>query len=162
MDYVERLREQWAEQMPDVDVSPADSIGRITRIAALLAEASDAALAQRSLTRPELEVLTALRRAGRPLRAREVTTITRAPGASISKRLDHLQREGLVERTVVERDRRGVLLSLPEAGTRLVDELFPAQLDRERAALGGLTGDERERLAELLAIVLRRVDPVEY
>ena len=55
-----------------------------------------------------------------------------------------------------------MLLSLTEEGTRLVDELFPAQLDRERAALGGLTGDERERLAELLAIVLRRVDPVEY
>ncbi|MEK8228337.1 MarR family transcriptional regulator [Oerskovia sp. M15] len=115
MDYVERLREQWEEQMPDVDMSPADSIGRITRIAALLAESSDAALAQLSLTRPEFEVLTALRRAG-DLRAREVTTITRAPGASITKRLDHLQREGLVERTVVERDRRGVLLSLTEEG----------------------------------------------
>lgn len=161
MDYVERLRAQWVERLPDVDFSPVDSIGRITRIAALLAESSDTALAQRSLTRPEFEVLAALRRAGR-LRAREVTTITRAPGASITKRLDHLQREGLVERTVVERDRRGVLLSLTEEGERLVDELFPAQLDRERAALDGLTDDQRERLGELLAIVLRRVDPVDY
>ena len=162
MDYVERLRAQWVERLPDVDFSPVDSIGRITRIAALLAESSDAALAQRSLTRPEFEVLAALRRAGRPLRAREVTTITRAPGASITKRLDHLQREGLVERTVVERDRRGVLLSLTEEGERLVDELFPAQLDRERAALDGLSDDQREQLGELLAIVLRRVDPVDY
>ncbi|MDF2849296.1 MAG: winged helix DNA-binding protein, partial [Oerskovia sp.] len=51
MDYVERLRAQWVERLPDVDFSPVDSIGRITRIAALLAESSDAALAQRSLTR---------------------------------------------------------------------------------------------------------------
>ncbi len=107
-------------------------------------------------------MLAALRRAGRPLRAGEVTTMTGAPGASITKRLDRLERAGLVERTVAERDRRGVLVALTDAGTTLVDEVFPQQLDRERAALVDLDEAERAELARLLAVVLRRLDPVDY
>ncbi|WP_170963719.1 MarR family winged helix-turn-helix transcriptional regulator, partial [Cellulosimicrobium cellulans] len=112
--------------------------------------------------RAEFDVLAALRRAGRPLRAGEVTTMTGAPGASITKRLDRLERAGLVERTVAERDRRGVLVALTDAGTTLVDEVFPQQLDRERAALVDLDEAERAELARLLAVVLRRLDPVDY
>jgi DNA-binding MarR family transcriptional regulator len=162
VDYIERVRAQWAERLPDVDTSPADVGARVRRIAALLDAATEADVVGRDLTRSELDLLTALRRAGRPLRAGEVTTMTGAPGASITKRVDRLTRAGLVARTVPERDRRGVVVSLTEAGERLTDELFPEQVERERAALVDLSDAERAELGRLLGVVLRRLDPVDY
>ncbi|PFG42455.1 MarR family transcriptional regulator [Isoptericola jiangsuensis] len=162
MDYIDRVRAQWAERLPDVDTSPAEVGARVRRVAALLDLATEADVTGRDVTRAELDLLTALRRAGRPLRAGEVTTMTGAPGASITKRLDRLARAGLVERTVAERDRRGVVVALTAAGEELVDELFPRQVDRERAALVDLSEAERAELGRLLAVVLRRLDPVDY
>jgi DNA-binding MarR family transcriptional regulator len=88
--------------------------------------------------------------------------MTGAPGASITKRLDRLSRAGLVERTVPERDRRGVVVALTGAGQDLVDEMFPRQVARERDAMADLDGAERAELGRLLAVVLRRLDPMDY
>jgi len=161
-DYVDRLRAQWAERLPELDTRAADVVARILRIAALVGHAHERALEAEDLNRGEFELLAALRRADRPLRAREITTVTESPGASITKRIDRLERAGLVERTVPERDRRGVLVSLTPAGVELVDRLFPAQVAREGAALTGLDAAERARLAELLSVVLRTLDPAAY
>lgn len=162
VDYVERVRAQWAERLPEVDTSPADVAARVRRIAGLLDRQLDATLADREVTRAELDVLTALRRAGRALRAGEVMTLTGAPGASITKRLDRLERAGLVARTVLERDRRGVVVELTDAGCSLVDDLFPQQVALEARSLEPLAPEERDELARLLALVLRRLDPTEY
>jgi DNA-binding MarR family transcriptional regulator len=162
VDYVERVRAQWADQLPGVDTSVADVTARLRRIAGLLDAQVDAALDEREVSRPELDVLTALRRSGRPLRAGEVTTLTGAPGASITKRLDRLERAGLVARTVLERDRRGVVVELTASGRALVDEVFPRQLALEERALTGLSDDDRATLAALLATVLRRLDTAEH
>ncbi|MFF2452005.1 MarR family winged helix-turn-helix transcriptional regulator [Isoptericola sp. NPDC058082] len=162
MDYIERVRAQWAERLPGVDTSPADVGARVRRIAALLEVEVSGDLATRDVTRAELDVLTALRRSGRPLRAGEITTMTGSPGASITKRLDRLERAGLVERAVHERDKRGVLVALTVEGEELVDELFPRQIEHERAALVDLSEAERAELGRLLAVVLRRLDPRDY
>lgn len=162
MDFVGRVRAQWADQLPDVDTSSAEIAARIARIAALLEERGVETLARHGLNRPEFDVLAALRRAGRPLRAGEVQTMTRAPGASVTKRLDRLERAGLVARTVPERDRRGVLLELTDSGTALVDELFPVQLEVERRTIADLSEAEQETLGRLLGVVLRRLDPTDY
>ncbi|MEU2199565.1 MarR family transcriptional regulator [Isoptericola sp. NPDC019482] len=162
MDYIERVRAQWAERLPDVDTSPADVGARVRRIAALLESEMSDDLAGRDVTRAELDVLTALRRSGRPLRAGEITTMTGSPGASITKRLDRLERAGLVERAVHERDKRGVLVALTAEGEALVDEVFPRQIEHERSALADLPAAERAELGRLLAVVLRRLDPKDY
>ena len=162
LDYVDRLRAQWAQRLPDLDTAPADVVARILRIAALVGHTHERALEDEGLTRGEFELLAALRRADRPLRAREITTVTESPGASITKRLDRLERGGLVERAVPERDRRGVLVALTAAGVELVDRLFPEQVAREGAAVAGLDDRERARLGELLGVVLRTLDPVAY
>ncbi|ROS75318.1 MarR family winged helix-turn-helix transcriptional regulator [Cellulomonas sp. PhB143] len=159
MDYVDRVREQWARRLPDLDASAAEVTARITRIAALLTAQTDAALAEHDLSRQELDVLTTVARAGRPLRPGEIRTIQRAPGASVTKRLAHLERAGLVERAAASHDRRGVLVSLTAAGEALVDRLFPEQVGREEEAISDLDDDDRRELARLLAVVLRRVDP---
>ncbi|MFC8732338.1 MarR family winged helix-turn-helix transcriptional regulator [Luteimicrobium sp. NPDC057192] len=161
-DYVDRLRAQWAERIPGLDTSSAEVVARVLRIGALVGHANDRALEDEGLNRGEFELLAALRRADRPLRAREITTVTESPGASITKRLDRLERDGLVERTVPERDRRGVLVALTPAGVALVDRLFPEQIAREASAVSALSAEDRERLGGLLATVLRTLDPASY
>ncbi|CAM3629535.1 MarR family winged helix-turn-helix transcriptional regulator [Isoptericola cucumis] len=162
MDYIDRVREQWAHRLPEVDTSPAEVGARVRRIAGLLEDQIAGDLAAHGISRGELDVLTALRRAGRPLRAGEVTTMTGAPGASMTKRLARLEQAGLVERTVLERDRRGVVVALTPGGEALADELFPRQVEHERAVLADLSEAERAELGRLLAVVLRRLDPADY
>lgn len=158
MDFTEQVVAQWAEQRPDLDVSPVLVVGRVMRIAAALTAASDTNLAPEGLTRGEFDLLTALRRAGRSLRPSEITTVTRASAAAITKRLDRLADEGLVERTGTERDRRVVLVTLTPAGVETVDRLFPRQLERDAGVLAGLDADEIAVLEGLLARMLRTVE----
>lgn len=158
MDSVDRLRADWQREMPGLDVGPMAVAGRIRRVAALLEARSEAALAVDGLSRGEFDVLTALRRVGRPLRASEVSTITAASGAAITKRADVLVHAGLVERSIPSRDRRGVLLALTDTGRAAVDRLMPAHLAREAEALDGLTAAEADLLAALLSRVLVRIE----
>jgi DNA-binding MarR family transcriptional regulator len=159
VDFVERLRDQWRAQLPELDTEPAEVVGRILRIASLVAGRHAAALARHDLVPGELDVLAALRRAGRPLRVREITTLTESAPASIAKRVAHLHRVGLVDRTVPERDRRGVLDSLTDAGRALVDEVIPQQVEREGRALTDLAPEQAAELARLLTVMLRTLEP---
>ncbi|MDM7855980.1 MarR family winged helix-turn-helix transcriptional regulator [Cellulomonas alba] len=154
MDAVERARAQWRERRPDVDTSGMAVVARVLRLAALMAREHDDALARDGLTTGEFEVLAALRRADRPLRAHEVATVTSSPGATLTKRLDRLGAAGLVERRTLERDRRGVLVSLSDEGRALVDAVLPGHAGREAAVLADLSDDERATLASLIARVL--------
>ncbi len=79
MDYVDRVRAEWAEQRPDLDTATSAVGARLRRVAALLEAALERSAARHDVSRAEFDVLAALRRAGRPLRAGEVTTMTGAP-----------------------------------------------------------------------------------
>ncbi|WP_029289432.1 MarR family winged helix-turn-helix transcriptional regulator [Cellulomonas sp. HZM] len=154
MDAVERARAQWAGHRPDVDTTGMAVAARVRRLAALLERAHDDGLGTHGVTTGEFEVLAALRRADRPLRAHEVATLTASPGATLTKRLDRLGAAGLVVRETLARDRRGVLVSLSDEGRSLVDAAFPEQASRELAVLSGLDDDERATLTDLLTRVL--------
>lgn len=162
MDFAERAARQWAERYPALDSSHILVVGRILRIAAAITATSEVELGTHGLTRGEFDVLCALRRADGPLRAGEITTVTGASAAAITKRLDRLTREGLATRAPSERDGRVVHVTLTEAGERLVDDLFPEQVARESAVLDGLDAEETGELGALLARVLTAVDPQEH
>lgn len=159
MDFTERVVAQWAERRPELDVSAVLVLGRVQRIATALTAASDSRLAPEDLSRGEFDLLTALRRSGRALRPSEITTVTRASAAAITKRLDRLAEAGLVERAGTDRDRRVVLVTLTAEGVELVDRLFPQHLAHEAAVLDGLSETEAAELSRLLAIVLQTVEP---
>ncbi|SFT05414.1 MarR family winged helix-turn-helix transcriptional regulator [Saccharopolyspora flava] len=154
MDVVGRIREQWRERHPDLDLTPIEVIGRVRRLAALTDQRHDEDLDELELSRMEFEVLSALRRAGGALRPSRLTKEMLSSGAATTKRLARLERDGLITRHPSARDRREVDVRLTERGREVIDRVFPAQLDRERALLEPLTDDERARLAELLAKVL--------
>ncbi|WP_407691263.1 MarR family winged helix-turn-helix transcriptional regulator [Saccharopolyspora mangrovi] len=158
MDVVGRIREQWREQYPDLDLAPIEVIGRVRRLAALTNQRHDEVLDDLRLSRMEFEVLSALRRAGGGLRPSQLTREMLSSGAATTKRLARLEEDGLITRSTSVRDRREIDVRLTEHGRSVIDRVFPAQLDRERALLDPLTDDERARLGELLAKVLAPMD----
>lgn len=158
MDVVGRIREQWSEQHPDLDLTPIEVIGRVRRLAALTNQRHDEVLDDLRLSRMEFEVLSALRRAGGGLRPSQLTREMLSSGAATTKRLARLEKDGLITRNTSARDRREVDVRLTERGREVIDRIFPAQLEHERALLEPLSAEERARLGELLAKVLGPMD----
>ena len=157
-DVVERVSQEWARTYPDLDTQPIEVVARVNRIATVLAHQLDLDLESHSITRSEFDVLGALARSERPLRASEVVSTTMLSGASITKLSERLGDLGLLQRKKSERDGRVVLLELTDAGRELVDTQFPRRLARDTAMLATLTPEERSTLITLLRKVSRTID----
>ena len=65
-DEVDRLVEAWHKERPDLDVRPLQVLSRVSRLARHLDRARRAAFVAHDLEGWEFDVLTALRRAGKP------------------------------------------------------------------------------------------------
>ncbi|MEV0637886.1 MarR family transcriptional regulator [Streptomyces sp. NPDC050619] len=157
-DTVAAVVRQWQAVHPDLDTGPMEIIGRVNRCAALLQQAEDAPLRRAGLSRPEFDLLGALRRTGHELTPGELARETFSSGAAVTKRLKALTERGLVERRGDTRDRRVAHLRLTDAGHELVDAILPEQLSYETAVLSGMAPDEQDELAALLAGLLGRLE----
>lgn len=157
-DTVAAVVRQWRLVHPGLDTGPMEVIGRINRCAALLQQAEDAPLRRAGLSRPEFDLLGALRRTGHELTPGELARETFSSGAAVTKRLKQLTERGLVERRGDARDRRVVHLRLTDAGRDLVDGILPVQLAYETAVLSGLDGPEQGELAALLGELLSQLE----
>ena len=165
-DEIDRIVDQWNRERPDVDASPTHVLQRITRLS-LLQEVSFARVFSRhGLTWGEYLVLAALRRAGPPYRMNPTTlygSVILSSGG-MTKRLDRLERAGLVERLPDPDDRRGRLVGLTDHGHVVVDAALLDHLENEQRLLGALAPAERDQLAGLLRKLLlspplRELDP---
>lgn len=157
-DPVDLARREWAGIHPGLDTGPMDVAGRLRLAAAALARATEPVVRAEGLTRPEFDVLSAVRRARTPLTPTGVAAATLASGAATTKRLEHLTRAGHLQRTPDERDGRVARLSLTPAGAALVDRLLPAVLDAERRFAADLDAERQQDLSAALRVLLR-ADP---
>ena len=149
-DLVDRIEAEWARSYPYLDIEPIGILGRIQRIATVSNHRLDRKLEAHGIGRSEFDVLSALARSDRPLRASEVVSTTMLSGASITKISEALSRRGLLARRKSERDGRVVLLELTEEGRALVDAELPNRLADDADVLSPLSADERAQLVDLL------------
>ena len=70
--------------------------------------------------------------------------------ASVSTMLDHLEREGVVERSRAEHDRRVVVVTLTSSGRELLARKREAFRARAAEALAGMTAVQLEAAAEVM------------
>ncbi|WP_129310926.1 MarR family transcriptional regulator [Streptomyces sp. L2] len=157
-DTVAAVVRQWRAVHPGLDTGPMEVIGRINRCAALLQQAEDAPLRRAGLSRPEFDLLGALRRTGHELTPGELARETFSSGAAVTKRLKQLTERGLVERRGDTRDRRVAHVRLTDSGRDLVDGILPEQLTYETAVLSVLAPQGQDELAALLADLLTRLE----
>ncbi len=151
-DPVAEIVAQWHRVRPDLDASPILVIGQLARLTQLFEPYLRPPFAAAGLGNGDFDVLAALRRSGEPfaLSPGGLSASLLVTTGAITKRLDRLEGRGLVRREVSDADARGRLVTLTAEGVRLTDELIETHLANESALLSGLTGDERDRLVELL------------
>lgn len=151
-DKVARIQEQWARERPDLDVSPIGVIGRLHLVAAHLTAELVAVYAQFGLSEAEFDVLAALRRSPDGCTPGELADTTMVTTGGMTKRLDRLQTEGLVERHRAPADGRARVVRLTPAGRDLIDRAFTAHVANEHRLLDDLG----EEAVGVLEPVLRR------
>jgi DNA-binding MarR family transcriptional regulator len=159
-DEVDRLVAAWRAERPDLDVEPLQVLSRVSRLAKHLDRARRAAFAEHDLEPWEFDVLTALRRAGKPyeLSPGALLRATLVTSGTMTNRIDRLAQAGLVRRRPDPEDRRGVLVTLTDTGLTRVDSAFSDLLRREHDLLGSLTPDDQHALAALLRTLLAPFD----
>ena len=152
MDNVDLIVAQWKVERPDIDASPMEVIGRISRLAADLDPLLAPVFTSRGLGDGEFDVLATLRRSGEPfeLSPGELGASMMVTSGAVTKRIDRLERSGLVTRRVSEVDARARLIRLTAEGRRIVDEAVVEHVANEKRLLAGLSAVERETLADLL------------
>jgi len=162
-DEVDDLVVAWRAQRPDLDVEPMQVLSRISRLARHLDIARRGAFADHELESWEFDVLSALRRQGSPfqLTPGALLRATLVTSGTMTNRIDRLAAAGLVRREPDPRDKRGVLVTLTSQGRQSVDAALADLLRRERALLAGLNAADRQRLADLMRILLAPFDAAE-
>ena len=94
----------------------------------------------------DFDVISQLARAGGGLRMTELAARAFSSRSGLTRRIDRLVEEGLVSRSTADRDARGVVVTLTDAGAarvsetvpvhlRAVAELFMAKLDNQELAV---------------------------
>jgi DNA-binding MarR family transcriptional regulator len=152
VDHVARIQAEWARERPDVDVSPQGVIGRLHRLAGHLTEQLLVVYHRYGLGEGEFDVLAALRRAGPPFERApgELAQFTMVTTGAMTKRIDRLERDGLVTRRRSTADGRGRVVALTKAGRDLIDRAFTDHMTNERRLLSTLAPEEAATLEKLL------------
>ena len=151
-DEVDRLVAAWRRERPDMDVSPMHVLSRVTRLAHHLDRARKRAFASHQLDAWEFDVLSALRRSGKPyqLSPGQLVHETLVTSGTMTNRVDRLVARGLVERSPDPDDRRGVQVQLNASGRKAVDGAIDALLTHEKELLSRLSVAEASALADAL------------
>ena len=154
-DAVDRVVNQWNRERPDVDVSPLEVIGRVSRLSRTVDRIIGENYARHGIEYWMFDVLATLRRSGEPfeLSAGQLVKQTMVTTGAMTNRIDRMEQRGLVERVTAE-DRRKVIVRLTPEGLKLVDEVIVTHMETEEEILAALSGRQRDELARLLKKVL--------
>ena len=155
-DPVDQILAQWAQERPDLDVSPMGLIGRTTRLANYLRKAIGETFAEFGLQPGEFDVLATLRRSGAPyqLSPTDLFKSMMVSSGTMTNRIDRLEAAGLVERIPDNRDRRGTLIQLTNKGFELIEAAVTAHVANEHRILHPLNETEKKDLSKLLRKLL--------
>jgi len=159
-DEVDDLVAAWHAERPDLDVQPMQVLSRVARLARHLDRARRAAFADHGLEPWEFDVLSALRRQGPPyeLSPGALLHTTLVTSGTMTNRIDRLEEAGLVRRRPDPQDKRGILVTLTQAGQDRADAALADLLKAEQALLAPLPEANRQSLAGHLRTLLAPLD----
>lgn len=107
---------------------------------------------------PHVTVLASLEWFG-PAAQKDISKRLGIDASDLVSVLDDLEERGLVERQRDDRDRRRYLVTITTKGAGVLHGHLVAMQKLDDILLGALSGEEREKLREMLIRVYRRHDP---
>ena len=155
-DQLDWIAEGWAREMPGVDTSAMAVVGRLLRASLHLKRGVERGLATFGLNMTEFNVLAALRRSGSPYRLApaELSRSLLLSSGGLTKRIDRLELDGLIQRSPDPDDRRSVLVGLTPAGRDIIEEAVRAHLRNEAQLIAPLSPEQRDALTDVLRSLL--------
>jgi DNA-binding MarR family transcriptional regulator len=155
-DSVDALLATWAEQRPDLDMTPVAVVSRLARVRDFVDAQLAAVFGNFGLTAPSFAVLVTLARLGGEsgVSQRRLADELRLTPGTVSVRIDRLVDEGLVTREPDPDARRNVLVELTPKGRELFERVVPAHLANEARLVSALTEREQKLLGDLLRKLL--------
>ncbi|WP_374566375.1 MarR family winged helix-turn-helix transcriptional regulator [Nitratireductor sp. ZSWI3] len=151
-DHVDRLRAQWASELPELDTEPMAILGRAYRLSNLVRPGIEATFAGFGLDRGEFDVISTLRRSGPPYRLTptELYRSLMISSGGLTHRLGRLEKAGLIERLPSPSDGRSMIVGLTTAGRERAEAAFRADMANEAAVIAAMPPERRAALADLL------------
>ncbi len=151
-DHVAAILAEWGAERPDLDVTAVGVFGRISRIEQYKSAVLAGVYQRHRVDSGEYDVLAALRRAGSPYRLTpsQLYRSLLVTSATMTERLDRLERRRLVRRRPNPADRRSVQVELTARGRTIIDAAASDLVAVETALLDGLSRQEVATLATLL------------
>jgi len=155
-DVVDEILNQWSEERPELDTAPLGVVIRIMTLYRSFLREATRALEPLGLELWEYDVLSALRRQGKPfaLQATALARETDLSAGAMTNRIDGLEDRGLVQRQPDKSDRRGVIVQLTKEGRKVIDEAIQYRLEAADDGLRDLDSVEQAKLANLLRAVV--------
>ncbi|WP_394827647.1 MarR family winged helix-turn-helix transcriptional regulator [Pendulispora albinea] len=154
-DVVDEVMADWRAEIPEAAELPGELAKRVQRLASILNEATDRALAPLGLQKAEFGVLSTLRRVGPPYRLKpnELTRALFISSGGTSNVLRRLESAGFIERGDDPTDQRSSWVRLTREGVRMAEQAVQAWAAAQTSALAPVP----ERAAREAANRLREV-----
>ncbi len=151
-DRLDLIGDAWRRERPDVDLRPQQVVGRLHRVANHLTDALVEVYARHGLSEGDFDVLATLRRIGEPFERSpgDLAAHTLVTSGGMSKRIDRLERAGLVARRTSDTDGRARVVALTDRGRDVVDAAFTDHMANERRLLDALTPADADTLERIL------------
>jgi DNA-binding MarR family transcriptional regulator len=155
-DIIDDLQNEWSVQRPDLNTEPMGVVLRIQTLAKILGNQTAARLQEFDLHWWQYDVLSTLRRQGKPfiMAATELAAANMLTSGAMTNRIDRLEEDKLVRRIKDHNDGRRVLVQLTNKGLNLVEQATEARFETAMCALESLSEPQRESLNSLLRLVL--------
>jgi len=160
-DWTDALLDRLAATRSRKEIEAYQVTARISRIALHIARHQEEVFGRFGLNRGEVGVLGALLLAGsgQQLSPTQLFQGLMLSSAGITSRLDRLERRGYVKRARHPSDRRGVLVTLTDAGRKVLEQAVAADAGGEQELLSALTKEDRRALAVQLKKLLAGLEP---
>jgi DNA-binding MarR family transcriptional regulator len=161
-DYIDEVIEGWRRELPATALPEVALAKRLKLLSSLTARAVQPELSALGLTFAEFEVLSALRRTGKPYRRKpsELARTLLFTTGGISNVLQQLEGAGLVAREHDPDDARGRQVRLTAAGVKTAERAVTAVAEAQRDVFARVPDDVITRagdaLRELLVVVDRQ------
>jgi DNA-binding MarR family transcriptional regulator len=133
---------------------------RIQALAKIFGDQTSARLQEFDLQWWQYDVLSTLRRQGKPfiMAATELAASTMLTSGAMTNRIDRLEEDTLVRRIKDDNDGRRVLVQLTNKGLKLIEDATRARFETACDALESLSTRQRDSLSDLLRLVLTNQD----
>jgi DNA-binding MarR family transcriptional regulator len=151
----ERLLACLGDKPPrDLDAAGIEAYMTLLRVAGAILAATEKQLEAHDISQARLRVLVQLKLEGEPgVAPWELADHLGVSRATMTRFLDGLEANGLVERRASQSDRRSQVVRLSARGRGLVGSLLPERVRRIQRLMGALSAGDKKTLVALLRVV---------